>query len=419
MVSVFVRQYKLRLRGLRATAENHDMIDEPMSSPGITDSRALNDAVEGIKRHRATPHISTDQHVKNRIVQLGRSLDGRAAIYLDTKFWIRLRNAALGIPTMDGAGELLDSLRDLTKAGKIFCPMSGSVFIEVMKQSDGKTRLATARVIDELSLGVTLVAKEMRAKTELAHFIHSFTLERDSVHPLHHLIWTKLAYALGFRYPSSPALDAGSDLAAQKAFVDLMWAIPLADVVAIMGQGMPPEATDYGEVATRLNLMKVLHPRKGRSFVQTYVTELEGQIGDLGDAVMDIACELPAKSGGRSPPRGSPEWADMRKIWNGILFDALKKKGPARQQLRSLHINTSLRAAFLWDERRRFESNDIYDLEHAVAALAHCRAFFTEHSLRTTVTAKHVALDKLYGCAVMSEVSEAMDYLRGLKATGQ
>jgi hypothetical protein len=186
-----------------------------------------------------------------------------------------------------------------------------------------------------------------------------------------------------------------------------------------MRQGMPPEATDYSEVATRLNLMKVLYPRKGRSFVRTYATELEDQIGDLGDAVMDVVCELAAKSGGRSPPRGSSEWADMRKMWNGILFDALKKKGPTWQQLRSLHINTSLRAAFLWDQKRRFESNDIYDLEHAVAALAHCRAFFTEHSLCTTVTAKHVALDKLYGCAVMWQVSEAIDYLRGLKATGE
>ena len=386
-----------------------NMIGEPMSLPGITDSRALNDAVEGIERHRATPHISTDQHVKNRIVRLGRSLDGRAAIYLDTKFWIRLRDADMGIPAMDGAGELLDLLRDLTKAGKVFCPISASVFVEVMKQSDGNTRLATARVIDELSLGVTLIAKERRAKTELAHFIHSFTLERDSLHPLHHLIWTKLAYALDFRYPSSPALDAESDLAVQKAFVDLMWTIPLADAVTIMGQGMPTELTDYGEVATRLNLMKVLHPRKGRSFVQTYATELEDQIGDLGDAVMDIVCDLAAESGRRTPLRGSPEWADMRKMWNGILFDALKKKGRARQQLRSLHINTSLQAAFLWDEKRRFQSNDVYDLEHAVAALAHCQAFFTEHSLRATVTAKHVALDKLYGCAVISEVSEAMD----------
>jgi hypothetical protein len=395
------------------------MMGEPMSSPGIIDSRSLNDAVEGIKHHRATPHISTDRHLKNRIVELGRSLDGRAAIYLDTKFWIRLRDAALGVPTMDGAGELLDLLRDLTKAGKIFCPISASVFVEGMKHSDAKTRLATARVIDELSLGVTLIAKERRAKTELAHFIHSFTLERGSLHPLHHLIWTKLAYALDFRYPSSPALDAESDLAVQKAFVDLMWTIPLADVVAIMGQRMPPEATDYSEVATKLNLMKVLHPRRGRSFVQTYATELEGQIGDLGDAVMDIVCELAAKSGGGSPPRGSPEWADMRKMWNGILFDALKKEGPARRQLRSLHINTSLRAAFLWDQKRRFESNDIYDLEHAVAALAHCRAFFTERSLCATVRAKHVALDKLYGCAVMWQVSEAMDYVRGMKATGE
>lgn len=397
----------------------HDMLGETMSAPGITDSSALNDAVEGIGRHRATPHISTDRHVKNRIVQLGRSLDGRAAIYLDTKFWIMLRDATFGILTKDGTGELLGLLRDSTKAGNIFCPISRSVFIEVMKQSDGRTRLATARIIDELSLGVTLIADGMRAKTELAHFIYAFTLERDSLHPLHHLVWTKLAYALGFMHPSSPALDAATDLAAQKAFVDLLWTISLADVVTNMGQGMPLELTDYSEVATRLNVMKVLHPRKGRSYAQTYLTELRDQIGDLGNAVMEIVSELAAKPGGRSPPHGSAEWADIWKMWNGILFNALRKKGPAGTQLRSLHINTSLHAAFLWDERRRFESNDIYDLEHAIAALAYCQAFFTERPLRAMVTARHVALDKLYGCTVMSEISEAIGYLQGLKGTGK
>jgi hypothetical protein len=39
-----------------------------------------------------SPHITLEQHVKSYVVDLGQQLQGRAAIYLDTKFWILLRD---------------------------------------------------------------------------------------------------------------------------------------------------------------------------------------------------------------------------------------------------------------------------------------------------------------------------------------
>jgi len=44
--------------------------------------------------HLAFPDVSIDQHVKRRVVALGHSLDDGAAIYLDTKYWISLRDCA-------------------------------------------------------------------------------------------------------------------------------------------------------------------------------------------------------------------------------------------------------------------------------------------------------------------------------------
>jgi hypothetical protein len=82
-----------------------------------------------------------------------------------------------------------------------------------------------------------------------------------------------------------------------------------------------------------------------------------------------------------------------------------------------MHIHASLHAAFRWDKARRFTSNDLYDFEHASAALAHCQAFFTEHALRSTITARNVVLDELFQCRVVSEIPDAIAVLKAIGAS--
>src|SRR5207302_1314667 len=124
-------------------------------------------------------------------------------------------------------------LRQGVASGKLFCPASESVFLELLKQSDPSSRTATARLIDELSLGVTLLPNQARAATELARFIHSFE-DSANLHPLRHLVWSKLSYVLGFVHPTSAAFDADTDLVMQKAFFDHMWIIPLTTMVEMI-----------------------------------------------------------------------------------------------------------------------------------------------------------------------------------------
>jgi hypothetical protein len=374
----------------------------------------IRDAAMHINEHRATPHISIDRYVKSRQVELGRSLDGRASVYLDTKFWIIVRDVAAGIRTDRAEIELLRLLRELTAAGKVFCPISETTFIELMKQADNKSRLETARLIDKLSLGVTLIPYDMRLATELAHVIHSFHHDRESLHPLHHLVWSKLTYVMGFVHPATTKFDSSTELAIQKAFFDHMWTISLEEVVELIGDTMPPASVDFAELAAKLNVGAAQHAAELRSFAQAYTAELRGVVDVCGNMIMQIVSDIAEKETGSSQPSGSVEWAEMQKIWKNLIFLALKKE-PTRQQLRSMHIAAALHAAFRWDKARRFSGNDFYDFQHASAALAHCEAFFTEHSLHSMVTANHLALDKSYNCRVVSEVPEAVEYLTAAK----
>ncbi|OZB63361.1 MAG: hypothetical protein B7X39_19660 [Lysobacterales bacterium 14-68-21] len=87
-------------------------------------------------------------------------------------------------------------------------------------------------------------------------------------------------------------------------------------------------------------------------------------------------------------------------------------------QLRSLHINTCVHASLRWNKTEQFEANDFHDFHHAVAALAYCQFFLTERGLKTRVTARHVALDTLYGCRVAGSVPDAIALLREISAPG-
>ncbi len=368
-----------------------------------------------IAEHRANPKVSIDQHVERCVVALGRSLDDRTAIYLDTKFWIILRECATGKRTDASEQELLHRLRMLVAEGKVFCPVSESHLYEFLKQDDMNSRLETARIVDELSLGVALIDEWMRMGTEVAHFVHSFEGNADDLHPLRHLVWTKLGYVGGFVHPSQTGLDAETELAMQKAFFDRMWSASFEDMFKTLGTASPPNGLDFD--TSGVNQGVIENADQIKSFAQAYAAELGGVVELGADMAMEVMGDLFHKKTGEQPAvRGSQAWQKSWNQWANLLRVALKKRSQVKQQLRTLHIHASLHAAFRWDKARRFTSNDFYDFAHASAALAHCQAFFTEHPLLATITARHVALDELFQCRVVSEIADAVAVLKAIEA---
>jgi hypothetical protein len=365
-----------------------------------------------IDAHRATPHISIERHTKQRQIELGQSLDGRFPLYLDVNYWIALRKAETGIGN-EAENELLKRLRQLTGRGKVFCPISESVLIELMKQQDHQSRIRTAQLIDDLSSGVSLIAFDARAATELAHFVHSYMYPPDSLHPLRHLVWLKASYALGIVHPSLSELDEETQLAVQKAFFDEIWSMSVTDVVKTVRQAPPPEAQNLSDLAAALNASNAVHAEEIRSFAQAYVAEARGVASVFAEQAMEISQDLSLKHGEPVPPFGSGGWLRQKKMWEDVLFHVLQKE--ERNKLPSMHVHASLHAAYRWDKSQKFEANDFYDFHHASAALAFCRAFFTERSLRFTITANHVALDRLYKCDVIAGIANAVDYLTTLR----
>ena len=84
----------------------------------------------------------------------------------------KVRDAAFGLLTGAAERKLLHFLRRGVANGTLICPISASMFMELLKQpyTEGR-RIATAKLIDELSLGASIAPPHVVTATEIRRFL--------------------------------------------------------------------------------------------------------------------------------------------------------------------------------------------------------------------------------------------------------
>ena len=333
-------------------------------------------------------------------------------VYLDIKFWIILRDVLVGLRNAPVEKQLLSELREGVERGSLFCPISDASFGELLKNANVESRRITAKLIDQLSLGVTLIPYDLRVATELAHLLH-FAKTPNQVHPLKHLVWAKLSYVMGFSHPSGTPFDAVTELAMQKEFFDHMWNIPMEQIIDAIGD-TPLPADPFHALSHKINELNAQHREELNSFIQTYDSELHGMIGVFINLAVDIVHQMVVAENGPRPRLSLEQWTEQARQLHNLLFAASKKDG-LKDSLSTLKIHASLNASVRWNKGQKLKPNDFLDFQHAAAALGYCDAFFTERSLRGLTTAAHVALDKKYDCHVVATPEDALAYLYTLK----
>lgn len=382
------------------------MADNPASN-----RLTLADVGASIDGHRAHPEVDLQKHCRNRQIELATNLQGRRSIYLDLKFWIGMRDAQAAGRTPHQYSALLASLRKAVANRRAFCPISDSCFLEVFKQSDADTRQRTATLIDELSLGVTIIPFDLRVGTEIAHLLHTATTP-EKVYPLDRLVWTKLSYVLGYHGPSFAKFDEDTGRAMEKALFDHMWAIPLAEMDRLIGDAaLATDADHHERLARTLNQDIAKHASEMKSFKQVYEHELVGVMSLYAGRAADILCDMAPPSLGPRPAKHTDEYKTIERHCLDLLVGAMNSD-QGKATLRTLHIETSIHAAVRWNKGQKFKANDFFDLQHAAAAVGYCDAFFTERSLATLLTRRDLSLDKLYDCAVEFSPEAALQYIR-------
>lgn len=186
------------------------------------------------------------EYCLQRNQELADALLGRKALFLDTRAWVHLSRAVSGDATQIAWLPVLHLLRELVAAGRIFCPTTMTTISEVVSQADAATRLATAELLDELSLGVGFCAPDEQLLDE----VDSEMRRRVDGYEPQHVIWTK--GCMTFMRPSLLELDVSlpQGLPAFERAFDEVWNTPVSRLIEATGH-LP--GIDVSEAIERLS----------------------------------------------------------------------------------------------------------------------------------------------------------------------
>ncbi len=345
----------------------------------------LDASVHLILEHRKHADVSLHDHVGFRMAALWRQVRQRQRVYLDTRFWIWLRDAAMGRPRQPAHTALLNLLREKVQSGEVICSLGDGSFTEVLRQSDPETRLATARVMDELSLGVTIQNAQDRLKTEVLHFLVVARRPDAAMAPPLETVWLKAAYALGVLHPMAQGVDRAEQLALAKTFVDLMWSLTLQEL--LVDTPTLPDAIHqaFRDTAADLTSASKAHVSEVRNWNTLYADEVHGFFDACGDDLQGAFLQLYRRQHPDKPPPTEGELANSKRLAVNSFTNLvrLRKIGNA---LPLAQIEAGLHAIVRWHRNRPFSAQDFIDMNHATAALPYCHMFLTERFLGTVLS---------------------------------
>jgi len=334
-------------------------------------------------------------------------------IYLDTNFWVRLRDAEIaecnGAAGVADARAMLTRLRALTKTRNVICVGHATSFLELVKQSPQSLRVS-ARLFDQLSEGIVIAPPDDRRYWESGDFVFD---QLGLPMPTGLGYWSKIGQVLKSQFPDSFwEIPDGVRQAVGKAVLDVLWNARLEDILAQFDWN-PRMKLDFEidrETITRVEARKAQQLADGKTrqtvrneafseHIATYYAPLFRRHIDRCNAVEGYG------------------W-DARSIndkCNALIEEAIARFRADRLGifLPMAALQSDLYSLYEIDAGYRLTSNDWADWQHAAAALPHCDVFFTEahlaHQLKNVLHA-----DMRFNCTIASnyaDANEALDQL--------
>ena len=368
------------------------------------------ESVDTIEFHKNNPGESVDKYVKRKRVELSHEIRLSKKIYLDTKYWILLRDARTRENVDDNIFQLLHLIENLVEGGHAICPISDTIFSEIFKQTDVKTLKATAQIIDDLSRGITILSSFERLDVEVFHFVCTKTKKADFVYSLDELVWTKIAYVMRFVTPSSKTLSPDINCAMQKAFIDQMWVISLTDMLDQIYTRAASWKPTFMDFSKELNEGKFAHIEEQNSFKQMFLAELAGILDFYKPRFQSLMVYLYEFEIGRKVAADEISSDNAGQMFANLIYHAFRLN-KITSELPSFRVNAGIHAAVRWDKERKYKPNDLYDFHHALGAIPYYDYFLTEHSLRHLISNKNLSFDTIFHCKTISDINDAINEL--------
>ena len=361
-----------------------------MSSPDFEKNQAASFA-----KHRATPQVTSDYYLGLKMAELELSVRRKKLIYLDTNHWINLRHVVLNYRLQKPAYQvMLQLLTKLHQAGRILCPISYFLFTELMKQTDIDTRVKTANLMDQFSDGLCFQFPLEMRESELRHFIMR-RIPSVKQGPKA-WVYTKVGFLGGHLYPTVEVFDKDTNNLMQKAWTDLMWGIPLSDLIDELAEfgkdrdfwNQYADQTNQEAGAYRAGNHTYEHALQLQKaiFVRIMVAE------DLDRVSNDIFNKY-------------PECADPKNLRSEMEYSP--HNFPSLQILAGIHAANML-------STMKFEANDMLDFRHTSMAIPYCDAVCCDHPMATRLRDKPCEFGNVYGAKIFGKVEEINQFLQEL-----
>jgi hypothetical protein len=361
--------------------------------------------------HNPAPS-SPSAYLHSLELELGLVVAAKLRIYLDTKFWVLMRDYKLKRASNPDVPRLYNWLVEHVRNGEVVCPVSAYTVGEVQLQDDETTRLATAQLMDELSASVILQKEETRIPLEVRAFLESSLGLFGGTFELLHHVWTKPPWMI---YP----YDAGGDdsppeyrLASRKAAIDASWGCTISDLVAQAPGALPMRA--FSEVlAPFLNEEKPTPPEKVRSFEQVFLGQLVNPLEEYAGFIEGALDQVFRETTGVLLSTAEREQLYGRMTVASTIFNAFRDKRAGRH-LPFFRILPSILTMYVIDRERRYKPTDFYDFFHAAAALPYCHMYLAENSMTHLLTSKRLSFDRLYDIQILSDIKKAIPLLEDI-----
>jgi len=357
-------------------------------------------------------------HLEKSEEQLFNKNSLKLKIYLDTNFWISLRDVQLSRPKSNDDSLLLDKLLKLNAAGKIICPISDTIFFELLKQKDKSTKIAMAKIIDILCHGTIIKSYFDRLSIEFYHFLRfAETGTTPPELPAEKHIWSKIPYLLGaFIFTAKQNNDIQDII--NKYTYDFISEIRLSEFMEMLDNNVFQDVNDDFDawigITRSMNVQKRANDTRNPGINSLHADEIAGLIGVMENQLGQIMLQvLKAAYGDRVPI--CVDEKDRQLVVEGakkVIYNIFKfKKNKMAMWLPTYHVTAILNAAMRKDLKRNFKPNDFFDFKHASAAMPYCDIFATDKPLAVLLRSGELQLDKKYNTKVVTNTQELLSLL--------
>jgi hypothetical protein len=342
-----------------------------------------------------------EHHLFQKQKKLLNSISGKSMIYLDTNYWITLKDQASN--NLDNR-DFFNLISYLHKSGKAVFPISEVTFYEVRKRANVESLKKTLQVIDEFSQGITFLTRHDLIRRELKTY-----LSRLEAAPLNSHFLTKLFFAIHPDFLNSPFSKANSNPMSEQFMIDSFWNTSLVDNNDLLSmRGHKPFV--FNDNTEYLDEQKKIHENENNTFQEMFLSEVNGIIEEYEHIINEVFLKMSLES-----PHNFKLWEQELEThsFKKVIFNEFEMNN-ITNELPSLSIIAGLFANNRWDKTKKSNKNDTMDFLHASFALPYCDYFFTEKSMGSSLTQKHLAYDKLYSCNVKYKENDVLKVLESI-----